>query len=658
MPAYLVQRGFAVQIDNRDFAFQRMLDEKTVQLEDIRTGAFRTITLKKLQVGVADGVYRILGAKEMDQGWVAETEARAGTAAVYAQLSARHQEEWQRRLSYVRALRRRGVTRGDKRRVKELLPAVACSLQDDSPPSPSTAVRWLSSYEKAGSVASSLIPRGVTKVKESRKSRAVLEYAWTLLKRHYFRRDGVSLVDVHRRIEREVQAKPHLRNESLSLSTLRRVAAELPAYERDRARLGPAAASAKWRHSIGGIYATRPLERVEMDHTELDLYVIDDVRGIPLGRPVLTMLIDSYSHYILSIYLSFEGESLGRMSRAIKLALQPKDELTAAASTENEWITPGMWECLVVDNGLAFQSAQLRQIALALGCELEYCPVRKPWFKPTVERAIGESGRILPAAGRPAKLRGLADRKDPVGQACIMFSDLVLCLTHWVVDVHPFSIPSRSLERPIDRLRSGLAAVPAPVVYPGLDSLEIITGMAKEVTVGHSGIEFMYLPYRSPALEALVKRQRSPSFKTMMKYDPNDLGRVWVQDPSDKSWLCLPCLYEDYASGLSKRQHQLIRQSTKESLRGIGAYGALMRAQERLQTMWDDAIRKGKTKIRRNKQFAIFSGISSVAGMSSDQHVVDATKIVTDEEQAVAAHEMPHFSAVRLGDQDGWENRA
>ncbi|GEM_PF-5609679 len=34
--------------------------------------------------------------------------------------------------------------------------------------------------------------------------------------------------------------------------------------------------------------------RVEMDHTELDLYVIDDQRGIPLGRPTVTVIIRPY----------------------------------------------------------------------------------------------------------------------------------------------------------------------------------------------------------------------------------------------------------------------------------------------------------------------------------------------------------------------------
>lgn len=661
MSFHLVQRGLVIKSGERQLAFHRMLEDKKVQFEDVRSGTYKVFSLVELQNGVASGKFVVVGAQQVEEGWVSQVESDTGTAAVVARLDEKHQQEWQRRLAYVKGMRRQGVVQASRALIRAHIPRIAQKIGDKNPPCDSTVISWMALFVKSGGSHTSLVPRTAFRRSAKRTEQTAIDDAWVMLKKYYFRREGFSLAEVWRRIQakRIAEEAKGLRPKTISKSTLWRIAQTVPAYDRDRVRIGSAAANAKWRHATGGVYATRPLERVEMDHTELDIYVIDERRGIPLGRPVITVLIDAFSGYILSIYLSFEGETLSRMSRSIKLALQPKDSLTKSVPTENEWLTLGLWESLVVDNGLAFHSPQLQSMALALGCELEYCPVRKPWFKPSVERAMLEFGRILPLEGKTSKLRGVVDPYNPLANACITFGDLVECLTRWVVDVYPFTIPDRSLERPIDRLKSGLENAPAPVVHTGLDSLEIITGLSKEVAVRQGGVEHMYLPYRSPELGELVRRQRSPTFKTTMKYDPNDLGRIWVQDPSERTWTAVPCLYEDYAKGLSLGQHRLIRKNVKEELRRSGAYEQLMRAQAQLRDMFEDRILRGKGKIRSNKQYAKFSGMSSLS--LTDQSVplapIFSTPIVVDAELKVQPREIPVFQAVNLRSADGWEYR-
>ena len=63
------------------------------------------------------------------------------------------------------------------------------------------------------------------------------------------------------------------------------------------ARWGKRAADREFAIVGPGPQTTRPLERVECDHTKLDLYVVDDRHGelIPIGRPWLTLVVDHYS---------------------------------------------------------------------------------------------------------------------------------------------------------------------------------------------------------------------------------------------------------------------------------------------------------------------------------------------------------------------------
>ncbi len=41
-----------------------------------------------------------------------------------------------------------------------------------------------------------------------------------------------------------------------------------------------------------GPSVTRPLERVELDHTPLDLIVVDEEDRLPIGRPTVTLALD------------------------------------------------------------------------------------------------------------------------------------------------------------------------------------------------------------------------------------------------------------------------------------------------------------------------------------------------------------------------------
>ena len=46
-------------------------------------------------------------------------------------------------------------------------------------------------------------------------------------------------------------------------------------------------------------------ERWELDHTLLDVVVIDEGDGLPIGRPTLTVVRDKYSACIPGLALSF-----------------------------------------------------------------------------------------------------------------------------------------------------------------------------------------------------------------------------------------------------------------------------------------------------------------------------------------------------------------
>ena len=88
-------------------------------------------------------------------------------------------------------------------------------------------------------------------------------------------------------------------------------------------------------------HGQRPWERAHLDHTQIDLELVDSETGLPLGRPWLTLLIDAYSRRILAYYLTFDEPSAKSAVMCLRRCVQRWDRLP---------------ELLVVDDGIEFHS--------------------------------------------------------------------------------------------------------------------------------------------------------------------------------------------------------------------------------------------------------------------------------------------------------------
>ncbi|CAJ0715091.1 hypothetical protein LMG6871_01329 [Ralstonia edaphis] len=614
MSIYTLDTDLVIQDGDAQWRVHRVLDNQYVQLEHQATARIRRVRIAKLASDIFSGklsVVRDSGAPQPEQ-----TSPATHAVMCTATLPDKYKSKFERSYAYVWHMRKRGITKGQRRRVTEAIPTIAATLGDHGPPRPQTVMQWMRDYETSGQNPTRLVSRNIRRRVSRRLVPAVLEIARKVLARHYFVRNGCSLRDVLDKVLREVERATQANSieetaASISLSTIRRLAAETTPFDRDRARLGPAQARAKWRFSKPGLYATRPLERVEMDHTLLDLVVIDDALGIPLGRPTITLLVCSFSSYILGFFISFEGETIGRVVQSIKVAAQPKDSITAGQGLSNTWHAMGLWETLVLDNSLSFHSPHLRHIASELCMDIEYCPVRMPWFKPSVERMLGELTRQLPAHGRPKKPDSGPDPIDPNSTACITFSDLCAGVLQWVVDVHPFEINERKIARPIDLFLEGLTSCPAPALIDNSANLEVIAGLSTSKTVDHSGIVHTYLRYTNDELESM-QRCIGTKFKTLIKFNPYDLGSIFVQHPRTGLWISVGARDEEYATGLTLTQHKLIRKEAGRQLTLANAETHLRAARLALQDRWEQAIRGGR-KVRRSRELGLFQGVSSLS---------------------------------------------
>lgn len=609
MPLVSLESGLVVRHGARTLEFRAMIPGGKIQFEDQRTRLIQTFTLPRFYADMQNGNLVPVLVNEITHS--AEHAAPLLLTSL-STLSPKRQEELDWRMGYIRAVRRRGLTRGQRRAIGRALPGIAKERGESTPPSVDAVMSWMRRFETAGDNPAAVVTR--TR-RRARRVHAVVEDAISNNIRSVYLtpsrnslRDTLDLIDVD--LRRKVKSGKLLEAEAkVSKATVYRRLQDIDPYDRDKARYGTNYARAKFRTSVEGVQAFRPLQRVECDHTPLNWVVVCDHSLLPLGRPTLTVMVDSYSGYVVGLYVSFYGPGLTSVLNVLKNAIQPKDQIAADAGATNPWLAWGICETLLLDNGLEFHSQQYQLAANLLGMDLGYCRVRTPWTKPKVERFFANLDYFSLPAGRIRKPLAHGENLDPDKDVSIFFSDFVRGLIKFVVDVYPFEPNSRKLQAPFDLFKEGMELLPPPAFLSSTRELDMVAAMSKEYTVSVGGVELYGISYSSEEL-AYLKKAVGSKFKTLVKWNPDDMSEVYLKDPRSDRWLIVPSLLPSYTAGLSFVQHRLIRAHLRAKHVEGGNAERLSRGREELREIWMNAQARGRGA-RNQKLAGKFSGLSS-----------------------------------------------
>lgn len=603
--------------------------------------------------------YKVVLGTELSGKAAAEAAAGEQPAIVDLEsLTNKEREALELKLTYIKAMRRKGITRGQRPRVEALIKKVAEKIGDPHPPSSSSLMGWARDYEDSNFNPLALVDKHRFRKTRKRLDARVDELIRKVLKRVYFTPARHTLRHAHDQIciackaaiaSREIPPDTPL----ISYATLQRRVKEVDVYDRIASREGHDKARRVCRTAYPGGMPTYPLERVEIDHTKLDWVVICDRTGLPLGRPVLTVMIDAYSGYVLGFYLSFYGPGLTSVAGVVRNAILPKDALTASLALKHQWISYGLGDTWVLDNGMEFHSFGLKHIAMALGVDLEYCRVRTPWSKPHVERFFGNFAWLTLTKGRVRKPSANAVHIDPYKDACITFSKLVQGLMMYFVDVYPHEVNWRKMDTPYNRFKEGIERCP-PATFPGsLDELTLASGMSKMLTFSQGGVERVGLPYGAYEFGALAKKHGT-GMKLLCKWDPDDLQYLHVRCPDERTWITAECRWPEYASDLSENQHRLIREAARKRFNLPQTQDGLMDSRQRLHEFWMNATRSSprsdaalaaRLAGHTSHKVLMQAGPSPDLGIARPSAISEKVVVPPD---AYSAQDIPTFDAVRF----------
>ena len=340
-------------------------------------------------------------------------------------------------------------------------------------------------------------------------------------------------------------------------SVRKRVKKKTP-FELLAGQKGERVAKREFRRMGKKILTSSVLERVEIDHTVVDLFAVHKEHRIPLGRPWLTQLVDCYSRAVIGFYLGFEPPSYVSVSLALKNAIQCKDDLVSSyESIENEWLCYGIPDLLVTDNGKEFLSKAFDKACESLLINVHQNKVETPDNKPHVERNYGTINTSLldDLPGKAFSQYLQREDYDSVGEATLTLDEIKEIYLIWLVDVYHTKSNKRGTNCPNIAWKRGSQEW-EPEEFSGTkDELDFKFAIVDHKQLTKGGITvYNGLMYSSERLAEY--RGRKGNHKIQFKYNPECMATIWVLDQDENKYFTVPAIDYKYASGVSLWQHK------------------------------------------------------------------------------------------------------
>jgi len=552
--------GLHLTLNNVQYEIDRIKD-MTCYLLRIQDGAIETKEKKELVTLLSQGKV-VLGTNELDDNEPQNSVADLST------LSEDKQQLIEQRLKYIERAR---LMLGDKPTVLKLDIIIEdiSSGTNSKAPSVSTVYRWWNKWEASYRDPLSLLNRKTGSVKHRTINQIVLKEFFEVVNEVYMTQQRVSKLTVSNALSRRLRK---LKYQGYSEDEIKmpsraqfyRLFKKLDPFDVMCAREGKLKAEKHFRISGAGVVVKRILERVEVDHTPLDVVVVDELTLEPIGRPTLTVYLDYYSKMMLGLEIGFEPPSEISVMKGLKNTILTKDYAQVYPSVKETWDTYGVPHALICDNGLEFHSHNLRRVCRELNIELQFCPKKQPHYKGAVERLVKTINNAvshnLPGTTKTNIIeRGDYNARQHANCTMKQVNELI---HEWFINVYQNTPHRTTLRTPAELWKEGLNQV-EPILPESLEKLNIITCKEALKTLSHKGIEHNNLFYNSNILIGL-RRRNIKNEKVSIRFDAMDLGYIWVFDDFYDEFLKVTCTTPEYADGLSERAHKAIRKELKE----------------------------------------------------------------------------------------------
>ncbi|WP_232602128.1 Mu transposase C-terminal domain-containing protein [Photobacterium carnosum] len=470
-----------------------------------------------------------------------------------------------------------------------------------------TLRRWVDAYQSTGSIGSLIDQKRGWRKGAKRLNGETENLISEVINNFYLtvQRPNVqaTIREIHRRCYVEDIEKP-------SKNTIRNRIKEIKEKDLLRGRGQRKRAKQKFTAKAGQFPdANYPLSVIQIDHTPVDLILVDDKHRRPIGRPFITVAIDVYSRMVTGYYISLDAPSVTSVSMCISRSILPKDELLLEFGLSDvKWNVFGMPKKIHVDNGSDFRAESLQKSCAFHGINLEFRPVARPEYGGHIERLIGTiMKRVHELPGTTFSNIKEKDEYNSEKHASLTLHEFEKWfLTYITMDYHE-SIHSSIERSPKEQWRIGIfgegfeSGIGLPPIPSDRHTLVLDFMPSALRTIQRNGTIIDGLQYYDACLNNFINHTDDNGNKTkfIFRQDPRDITRIWFYDPELLQYFPVP-LANQVLPPISLWEYRKVYKQVKQES-GTVNEALIYQALQDMQTIVEESKNTTK-KVLRSEQ--------------------------------------------------------
>jgi putative transposase len=279
-----------------------------------------------------------------------------------------------------------------------------------------------------------------------------------------------------------------------------------------------------------------PLSTLQIDHTSVDLIIVDELHRKPIGRPYLTVAIDVYSRCITGFCLSLEPPSAVSVGLCLSHSIFDKEIWLTERKINTSWPIWGKPNVIYVDNAQEFHSEALQRGCDANGIRIEYRPIGQPHYGGIVERVIGTMMQLIHQLPGTT-FSNIVERGDYPSEkkATLTLAELEHWLTIAITDYYHQKIHAGLSLPPIEKYKIGILGDENHKgcgYFPRIQNKKafLIDFLPIERrTLQRHGFRLDHITYYSNALSPMISNRETYG-QFIIRRDPRDISQIYILD--------------------------------------------------------------------------------------------------------------------------------
>ncbi|MBX2963957.1 MAG: DDE-type integrase/transposase/recombinase [Cyclobacteriaceae bacterium] len=401
-----------------------------------------------------------------------------------------------------------------------------------------------------------------------------------------------------------------------SINTVRNHINHIKERDRIASQRGPKTAGQLYDSAAGKNFTdVAPLHWVEIDHTLSDIMLVDEKDREVIGKPWITVLIDTYSRMILGFYISFDPPGSYGTGRAIAHGMLRKESwLNSMGLDVTTWPCYGKPTIMRCDNAGEFVGETIKEASGFYGIDFEFRSPGRPQHGAYIERFLGNYATWLKdVRGTTNKSKELKRLYNPEKMANMTLPEFEKWVT-MALTIYHNEYHSEIQMAPIAKWHHGLYnevnGIGNPDVYTDYLRLQLDFSPREKRTIQRTGVKLNNIFYYSEVLNNYINTtDANGKIKYKFKYDPRDISRIYFMEPKQNCYYEIP--YADLRGiPMSIWDHRKVVKKIKEQGKKVNqslifkTYES-MRALEEMAKKTTKEARKRKareTTLKRERQ--------------------------------------------------------